>query len=79
MTRRPPSRVGLAIVRAVVEEDAGPTIRILRLDDLFRDEQVIGITSSPDEAAAIIGEWLHSMVSGRRERPTAGDAGVTPS
>ncbi len=58
-------RVGLAIVRAVVEDGSDPVIRVLRMDDLFRDEQVVGTTSSPDEAAGMIRDWLVSVIQGQ--------------
>ena len=60
------ARVGLAIVRAVVEDGPDPVIRVMKMDDLFRDEQVVGTTSSPDEAAAMIRDWLVAVIRGKR-------------
>jgi hypothetical protein len=75
VSSRPSTHVGLAIVRAVFEDGPSPIIRVLRMDDLFRHEQVLGVTSSPDEAAAIIATWLHSIIDRRRtdsDSPTEG-------
>jgi hypothetical protein len=36
------------------------------MDDLFRDEQVLGITSSPDEAAGMVRTWLESVIRGQQ-------------
>lgn len=60
------AHVGLAIVRAVVDDGPDPVIHVLRMDDLFRDEQILGTTTSPDEAAAMIREWLISVIERRR-------------
>ena len=60
------AHVGLAIVRAVVADGPDPVIHVLRMDDLFRDEQILGTTTSPDEAAAMIREWLISVIERRR-------------
>ena len=60
------TRVGLAIVRVVVEGRSDPVIRVLRMDDLFRDEQVLGTTSSPDEAAGMVRNWLESVIRGQQ-------------
>ena len=65
MRERATARVGLAIVRAVVEEGTEPVIRVMRMDELFRDEQVVGTTNSPDEAAAMIRDWLVSVIRGQ--------------
>lgn len=62
MHGRDRAHVGLAIVRAVVEQGPPPVIRVLRIDDLFRDEHVLGVTSSPEEAAAMIRDWLVGVV-----------------
>jgi hypothetical protein len=65
MREQAAARVGLAIVRAVVEDGPHPVIRVLQMGDLFRDEQVVGITSSPDEAAGMIRDWLVSVIRGQ--------------
>jgi hypothetical protein len=62
------AEVALAIVRAVVDDGPQPLIRVLRIDDLFRDEQVLGTTTSPDEAARLIGDWLSSVIARRHGR-----------
>jgi hypothetical protein len=79
VTERKAPRVGLAIVRAVVEGDEQPIIRILRMDDLFREERVLGTTVSPDEAAAMIRDWLSGVIERReRARQTNDNGPVTP-
>jgi hypothetical protein len=70
------ARVSLAIIRAVVEDRPNPVIRILRIDDLFRDEQVLGTTTSPDEAASLIRDWLQSVIARRDDSARADDNGA---
>jgi hypothetical protein len=73
----PDSRIGLAIVRSEVSQGLGPIIRIVRLDDLFGTERVLVITTSPDEAAQSLREWLWEMIGGQ-DIGGAGDVEVTP-
>jgi hypothetical protein len=75
------TRVGLAIVRAVVDEAGTPLIRVLSIDDIFGDERVIVMTSSPDRAGAAVTEWLRSLLrAGWRIGPDdGGDSTVTPA
>lgn len=61
--------IGLAIVRVIVEESSPPVIRVLRIDDLLRDEYVLGVSSNPEEAAAMIWDWLVGIVE--RAEPTS--------
>lgn len=79
MHRRDRARIGLAIVRAVVEQGPPPVIRVIRIDDLFRDEHVLGVTSSPDEAAAMIRDWLTGVLGRAAPGPLANNGPVTPS
>jgi len=39
------------------------------MDDLFRSERVLGTTTSPDIAAALIRDWLVSVVDRARQPP----------
>lgn len=73
---RTTARVSLAIVRAVVGDGSSPVIRVLRVDDLFRDEQVLGTTTSPDEAASLIRDWLRTVIARRGDAATAEDNGA---
>ena len=77
MTQPRAAEVALAIVRAVVDDGPQPLIRVLRIDDLFRDEQVLGITTSPDEAARLIRDWLSTVIARRRDVPGGDDGAVT--
>jgi hypothetical protein len=60
---------GLAVIRAGVEDYPAPVIRILLVDDLLANHVVSTATTSPDDAAAMIREWL-----GRVTLPRGGDA-----
>jgi hypothetical protein len=62
VTDRGGPHVGLAIVRANVDEAGIPVIRVVLMDDLFRDEQDIVTTCSPDHAGATVTEWLRSAL-----------------
>lgn len=59
-------RVGLAIVRAVVEpgSQVPPVIHILRLDDVMGEAGVIGRAASAEEAASILCRWLRHVIEG---------------
>lgn len=61
----PDLRVGLAIVRSEVGQGVDPIIRIVQLDDLFGAERVLVVTTSPDEAAQQLRDWLRSMIGGQ--------------
>jgi hypothetical protein len=56
------TRVAIAVVRTVIEPRVQPVIRILEVSDLFRDERVLGVTTSADEAADIVLDWLRAVV-----------------
>jgi len=73
-------RVGLAIVRVVVDDDGFPVIRILSMDDVFGKEHDIAVTRSPDDAAAAVRAWLESVLGpgGSAGTPRDGDGTVTP-
>lgn len=62
--------VGLAVVRAIVDDGPTPVIRVVQMDDLFRSERVLGTTTSPDIAATLIRDWLISVLD--RNTPAAG-------
>lgn len=70
MRGRQPTTGGIAVIRA----STGPTavIRILEVAGGSHDDHVLGITTSPDEAARIIGDWLR-MVIGRSSQLTGND------
>ena len=55
--------VGIAVVRAVVEDGQRPVIRILEVADVLGDEHVLGMTTSPEEAAEIVVGWLRSVIA----------------
>lgn len=61
-TRRPD--IGVAVIRTVVEPGPRPVIKILQVDRLFRNEHVLAITTSPDEAARVIRGWLVDVIGG---------------
>lgn len=46
----------------VVEAGPRPVIRILQIGDLFRDEHVLAVTTSVDEASQIIRDWLQDVL-----------------
>lgn len=62
MPGRQPVTVGIAVIRAMVESGPRPVIRILEVADLFGDERVLSVTTSADEAAEIIRDWLRKMI-----------------
>lgn len=79
MTERKATHVGVAIVRAIVEGGERPIIRVLRMDDLFGAERVLGTTVSPDEAAAMIRDWLAAVIERHGRAVRSDDNGaVTP-
>jgi hypothetical protein len=59
---REPVTVGIAVIRAMVESGPHPVIRILEVSDLFGEEHVLSVTTSADEAAKIIRDWLRKMI-----------------
>ena len=58
--------VGIAVVRAVVEDGRRPVIRILEVADVWGDELVLGVTTSPEEAAEIVAGWLRAVIANAR-------------
>lgn len=79
MRSRAAAHVGLAIVRAVVEEGPQPVIRVIQMDDVFADERMLGVTSSPDDAARMIRDWLVGVIGRRHAAVANGDDTVTPA
>lgn len=69
--------VGIAVIRTVVEPGPRPVIRILELADLSRDPQVLAVTTSVEEAAQVIQDWLKEVVA--RANGYAGHGPVTPT
>lgn len=61
--------IGIAVIKIVVGRAPGPVIRILEVNELFRDEHVLTVTSSPDEAAGELRRWLHEMTVMPDARP----------
>jgi hypothetical protein len=59
---RQPVTVGIAVIRAMVESGPRPVIRIMEITDLFAGERVLSVTTSADEAAETIRDWLRKMI-----------------
>jgi hypothetical protein len=64
-----PAGVSVAIIRTVVEPGPRPVIRILQISDLFENEHLLAVTTSVDEAARVIGDWLRDVIA-RRSAPS---------
>lgn len=67
---RPEDAFGVAVVRAWIER--GPPqvlkVRVSTAPDLGSAPKTVGVTSSIDEACALIRDWLDRMVSAGSER-----------
>ena len=62
MNASQPAHVAIAVIRTVVEPGPRPVIRILEITSLFRDEHVLSVTTSADEAAEVIRTWLDDVI-----------------
>lgn len=68
------SGVRVAVIRAIVKPP-DPVIRIIELNELYRNEHVLHTTTSPDEAAEVVRAWLVDVIGHRAPRDHGGGHG----
>jgi hypothetical protein len=73
------THISLAIVRVAVDGAGSPIIRVVSLNDLFGTEHALVVTRSPDEATAILHDWLRTVIRTNESSgaPHDGDETVT--